>query len=123
MARSKKRNRSGQRDSNFVANPVVARPIRSTGLSLSPSLNHWFPDPVAAVFEANRPAARLLEQPNVNKRPRARSRTAFKFAAPPEVGVCVRRKSRREVLFALRRTGKGAKSRRRRNAWSGVSCK
>lgn len=45
------------------------------------------------------------------------------FERPSAVLVCVRRKDRREVLFALKRRGKGSRSRRRRrNQWSNVSC-
>lgn len=45
------------------------------------------------------------------------------FSEPRNVVVCVRRKSRREVLFALNRTGKGAqKKRRRRNSHSSTRC-
>lgn len=46
-----------------------------------------------------------------------------RFEAPRKIAVCVRRKTRREVLFAQRRTGKGARSPRRRDEWSDVSCK
>lgn len=124
MARRKRRNRSEQRDVSPIANHVAVRPIRSAGLSLSPDLRHWLPDPAAAVFQANRPSTRLFDQPNVNKSGRrSSSATKLRFAVPKDVGVCVRRKSRREVLFALRKTGKGARSRRRRNEWSGVTCK
>lgn len=44
------------------------------------------------------------------------------FGSPGQVMVCVRRKSRREVLFALRRTGKGGRARRRRSEFSNVRC-
>lgn len=128
MARRKKRNRSAQRDVSPIANFVAARPIRSAGLSLSPDLRTWLPDPVAAVFQSNRSATRLQEsQPNVNKRSSGgRSRGGvpkLHFAVPERVGVCVRRKQRREVLLALRLGKKGSRGRRRRNPWSGVSCK
>lgn len=46
--------------------------------------------------------------------------TAFK--APQRTLVCVRRSARKEVLFALRKTKKGAGSRRRLNRFSEVSC-
>lgn len=46
----------------------------------------------------------------------------FSFAVPKKVAICVRRKTRREVLFAKRSTGKGAKSPRRRNRWSNIGC-
>lgn len=55
-------------------------------------------------------------------RPGALFREAESFSAPRSVMICVRRKSRREVLFALRKTGKGARSRKRRNEWSNVKC-
>lgn len=45
-----------------------------------------------------------------------------RFDVPEKVAKCVRRKERREVLFAKRKTRKGAGSRRRRDWWSDVSC-
>lgn len=46
------------------------------------------------------------------------------FKAPWKVLVCVRRKVRREVLHALRWTGKGTGGgRHRRNLWSQVRCR
>lgn len=45
------------------------------------------------------------------------------FADPSSVLVCVRRGQRREVLHALRKTGRrGKKGPYRRNLWSGVHC-
>lgn len=45
------------------------------------------------------------------------------FTDPSNVVACVRRAQRREVLFAKRRTKKGAGARRRRrNFWSNVRC-
>lgn len=44
------------------------------------------------------------------------------FQMPERVVVCVRRKVRREVLFAKRATGKGSRSFKRRNEWSEVKC-
>lgn len=43
------------------------------------------------------------------------------FAAPKYVAVCVRRKARREVLFAIGKGG-GGKRRGRRNQFSNVRC-
>lgn len=67
-----------------------------------------------------RSAARI-----VVKNPRAPFRVpdVLGFAVPEHVKRCVQRKDRREVLFALRRTGKGARSKKHRNLWSSVSCK
>ena len=44
------------------------------------------------------------------------------FRVPTRVSICVRRGVRRSVLFALKRTGKGARSRKRFNYWSAVRC-
>lgn len=44
------------------------------------------------------------------------------YAEPRKAFICLRRKARREILFALKRTGKGARSPKRRNQWSDVSC-
>lgn len=47
----------------------------------------------------------------------------FRFTSPKKVAICVRRQRRREVLFALRKTGKGSRSKRRRNDHSDISCR
>lgn len=125
MARRKKRNRSAQRDHSSIANFVAARPIRSAW-PLSVDLRRFHPDPVAAVFTS--PKARIVHDDNVNVRRDASKRRkgyvpVFSFEPVNAVGVCVRRSTRREVLFALRRTGRGSRTRKRFNELSGVKCK
>jgi len=45
------------------------------------------------------------------------------FRVPDKVALCVRRKVRKEVMFATKKAGRGgAKARYRRNAWSDVKC-
>lgn len=60
-----------------------------------------------------------------------RSRNSFEtfpslhlgFAQPKKVAICVRRKTRREVIHALRKAGAGAaQKRRKRNEYSDVRC-
>lgn len=51
------------------------------------------------------------------------SPTVLRFAVPERVGICARRAARREVLFAKRRTRRGAGSRKHRNYFSEVSCR
>lgn len=46
----------------------------------------------------------------------------FAFKAPPHVAMCVRRKTRDEVLHALKKTGKGSGRPRRFNPWSKTKC-
>lgn len=49
--------------------------------------------------------------------------TRLTYSDPRKVAVCVRRHTRREVLFALKRTGKGARAHRRKwNENSEVRC-
>lgn len=46
------------------------------------------------------------------------------FMIPEKVVKCIRRKNRREVIFALNKQGKGSRSfRRRRDEFSDISCK
>ena len=44
------------------------------------------------------------------------------FSAPAETLVCVRRKRRKEVLFAKRKTGKGGQKKARWSKWSKYRC-
>lgn len=132
MAR-KKRNRSGQRDVSLVASPPAARPnlVRPAPLVSDRRLYH--PDGYKApVYAPVRTYKRIVE--HVVQRPRhsvVRKKNAvwarptrFAFQVPKKVELCVRREKRRQVLFAMRRTGKGSRARRRRrNYWTGVSCK
>lgn len=49
--------------------------------------------------------------------------TGLSFSVPRDVAVCVRRKTRREVIFAFKKAGKGSRARkRRRNAFSDKRC-
>lgn len=53
------------------------------------------------------------------------SRTLFDrpvFADVKRTTLCTKRKTRRETLFALKRTGRGARSPKRRNQWSSIKC-
>lgn len=49
-------------------------------------------------------------------------RSVFGFAVPDKVLICIRRKQRREVLFAKKRMRSGAGGSRRFNYYSAVSC-
>lgn len=51
-----------------------------------------------------------------------RSVLSHDYADATRAYVCLRRAERREVLFAKKRTGKGARSRRRRNEYSSHRC-
>lgn len=47
---------------------------------------------------------------------------ALHFSVPQDVLVCVRRKKRKEVLHALKKTGKSGQKRPRRNYYSDIHC-
>lgn len=47
----------------------------------------------------------------------------WRILEPNKVGVCIRRRTRREVLHALKRTGKGSRSRRHYTANSFIHCR
>lgn len=129
MARRRRRDEV-QRDDFTIANPTLLfRPsyVVDRGPLLSddrtyhpddpfrPAVSHWI-------------GARDVVDRNVNKSSR-KSRVGrwdtlhgFGFRVPNAVNVCIRRKQRKEVLFALRKTGRGAGAPRRRNRWSDVRC-
>lgn len=48
--------------------------------------------------------------------------SSLRFADPRFVGICVRRKIRKQVLFALHKTRKGSSGGRKHNFWSSISC-
>lgn len=68
---------------------------------------------------SGRAVRRITDKPS-----RGRKRPLLRFDDPFSVIICVRRKMRRAVLFGLRRTGKGARSRmRKRSVYTEISCK
>lgn len=46
----------------------------------------------------------------------------MRFADPKLVALCMRRKTRREVIFAFNKSRKGASAPKRKNFWSRISC-
>lgn len=128
MARgSRNRNRYSERDALTSLTPQVARVVpRSHPLSLIQDFRTFDFEP------ATRPALSVFGTParysvgGASRSSKARSRSLLpsmvSFADAQRVVVCVRRKTRRQVLFAKRRTGRGARSRKRRNFFSGIRC-
>lgn len=94
----------------------------------------FHPEPFRApvLFTTTRPA-RIVAARNTNhgrkfrtdnvSRAKLLSPAGVVFDEPRSVTVCVRRKARREVLFAKRKTGRGARSPKTRNFWSNVKCR
>lgn len=104
---------------------LLLRPLRPVLYEIEPraslpdDLRSWVPEPRLRrpqTFSGNTPVTKT-----------SRKATPFgytdHFAAPGAVVMCVRRKQRREVIHALKLSGKGSRARyRRRNSWSGVHC-
>ena len=67
----------------------------------------------------------LISRQKVPSRRSARLPSNLAFVDPRRVLLCARRKTRAEVLHAMRKTGKGRGRRRspRRNAYSNISCR
>lgn len=84
----------------------------------------WHPSrarPNLTVFSSR---ARLAPSMRTSEKRPAFFSPVISFARPQTVITCVRRKQRREILFARKRTGAGSKARfRHRNIWSSISCR
>lgn len=76
----------------------------------------WQPDRSTRPPHTPRPGASRVKANNY------KALSALKFADPRFVGICVRRKIRREVIFALKRNRKGSGGKKHRNFWSTISC-
>lgn len=145
MAKRRSNNTSSQRDDNDVATDsevlreFIKQPKPYVPIVTKPHLptfdnRLWHPDPLTRTIAEPRSASRLTlpkesavsPRRSVQDRP-GNSRAArlphrLAFSQPAQVAVCVRRKARREVLFAKRKTGKGRNATRRRTPWSDIKC-
>jgi len=131
MARSK----NSQRDvSNSPLTPsldsLLAYKIRPAPVLL-PVPNNYLQQQQAVLQTGDR---RLFQPDRSTSPPHAVTRKAarvqagnslnsLKFSDPGLVALCVRRKIRKEVIFALRKNKKGSGASRRKNFWSNISCK
>lgn len=94
--------------------------LRSVALDPLGDLRRYDPRrDLRPAFATVRKAARISERPSRSSLLMAPGR--FGFADPRKVMICVRRKERRQVLFA-KGVGGSRVRRGRRNAWSYVFC-
>lgn len=105
--------------------------VRPVDLRLFEDRRAWHPDrPNRPVMSFNRSRHRLVARDPLTRR-RGRIWRSYRgvnarigFADPDRVLVCVRRRKRREVLFAKRKTGRGVKKRHPRfTELSKISCR
>lgn len=129
MARSKSgRMTAPRRDISIppIASRMLSRPLLPRPYVPPPQTDRRFYDPTRTVRRPHSlvsAATRIKAVDHglpVNK---AFLGHRLAFSIPRLVALCVRRKTRKEVLHALRKTGGGSGRRRpRRNFWSNVKC-
>lgn len=131
---AKSRRRSKGRVTNVNANrrlPLSISPLRLSPLTLYEDRRLFHPDPLPAARSFNKLNHSLVlrdrtytARSNTFNRSTGRSQTkaAISFENPDRVLVCVRRGIRKEVLHALRKTGKVGQKRPRRSVFSDVHC-
>lgn len=128
MARgSRNRNRYSERDA--LPSLTVSRLSRAVPLSHNLSSIQDFrtfdfapASRPALLFTGGKASVRAAPARSGSSRSRALLPSKIMFASPDRVIVCVRRKKRREVLFAKRRTGRGSRGPRRFNRFSQIRC-
>lgn len=115
-----------QRDTSVIASYNLLRAILSRPL-VSPLADRRLYHPLEYTRPAEtigRRSARFIVLAPRSKRKGFAARDVFRFNDPSRVFVCARRQVRKEVMFALGKTGKGARaSSRRRNYHTEVSCR
>lgn len=130
MARRSRRSSPGERDASDIANLGLLDGLPFAG-SVAPLLEvedrRQFTPAVYRPARTFRGWARLglsgSARPNRVKPARV-DLGRVSFSAPGSTVICVRRSRRREVLHALRKTGRGSGGgRKRRNEFSSVSCR
>lgn len=137
MAKSKSTpSHSGRRDV-FNSNPVANRDPLSSLLLPRPTLSplrldvlaledrrQWHPERQLRPFTAApRQSAQLVTRQRPQNVQPSQTKALIAFRAPERVAVCVRRSIRKEVLHALRITGKRGQGRPHKNFASSISCK
>lgn len=130
---AKGKSNRGERDTSDIASlEELLSPITPTPL-VSPLLSHLVEGPLYEV-EDNRRFMPGYVSPRLSSGSPARIKAVSRGLARegPAAGIafspseytvrCVRRKERREVIFAKRFHRRGRGGSRRRNFWSGVKC-
>lgn len=125
--------RSRQRDRSPIASENELLPSElqdfysssSLLLSLLEDRRTFHPDPIRPPRSFLNSDVRLVASRARARRlaPSSWQPAGVRFAVPARVWMCVRRKRRREVIFAKRLMRRGAGSGRRRSFWSDVFCR
>lgn len=124
-----RRSRRRQREANDLATPEVlhhqtpfltAETLVDATVDALPDRRNWAPDEPFRLEPFSTPTVEINPS---TLTPARQAALPISNAQRAHTGVCVRREQRREVLFAMRRTGKGARRQQRRyNEWSKTKC-
>lgn len=125
MAKGSKGRRSGTRDDLSSLTVRLRSFPRTVDLTAIDDRRTFDFEPAtrpARLFTGS--TASITATPIKKKTERARARVPYQiaFSAPAETLVCVRRRRRKEVLHAKRKTGKRGQRRPRRSQFSEVKC-
>ena len=97
--------------------PLETRTIAGTGAIIGGDYESVYRPPFSELSPS------VTDVPLSPNRPFQTARMGVHFVSPETIGVCIRRKARREVLHALNRTKRGSGGRgRRRGPFSDVKC-
>lgn len=139
MARRRNRNKDhhDERETIDFATPVLRPPKKPVQFvnptvyvprSVKPKLNQiddrrtFHPQKLSRPAKLVSGAPHRLKIKTGTRTPKSALPHSVGFSAPAKVLICIRRKTRKQVLFALKRTRKGSGSRKTRNYWSDVKC-
>ena len=121
MAQRKKPRRG--RDLPKIANPWLPRVIQippRSSLKIIEDRRLYHPARRVLPVRTRRRVARLeAARQTPLYRPAAHH---VQFAHPKQVIICVRRNRRKEIMHALKKTGRGGQKKPKRNFWSEVKC-
>lgn len=128
MGKSKSRNRSQERDPEVSLTQVARQALpRSTKLTQIQDMRvHPWVDPLSylpALDLVGAVAGISAHEPAKKPRPGGRLVSKLRFDVPQKIIVCIRRQTRREVIFAKKKNGRGARSKKTFNRFSKVHCK
>lgn len=135
MARSRSNSKNIRRDASAIANTRRVLPLkfdfsRLTELQDRRAFN---PEDVYAsprsiqgtrsrIRSSRVVAATAQSSPNRARMPKMRFKVTYAFQSPKRVLVCIRRRARKEVLHALKKTGRRGQRSPRFNYYSSIRC-
>jgi len=110
---------------SYAARPLASPSVILTTTNTYPDARTYRPDRYSAPpIAKNVNATRLVARDTFGDAIRRQTKARIAFKVPKHVALCVRRKQRKQVLHAKKKTGAGVSRKKpTRNMWSQISCK